>query len=222
MMKRNLYSWLLAVFLFAGPCLTQGHAQGNSQKVSEGVTTTEVTTPDGTREITIHIASASLQQPHHDIWSHSGYSPGHNSVIAPAITLALGQKMDLKIDVEKDKPDYSQCFFLNKDHNNLSLFTIEYGSDNMLPDDTHLSPRAEPFTDDPRSRWFSWWSSYYQSWTAKNKGTTMLILNGILGETDTDVGLEDDDSVVSFRWTGSLKVPVTVVAGENTSENVVE
>ena len=228
-MKRNhFYSYLLAASLLAGPFLMQGHAQNNSQEVSEGVTTTEVTTPDGTREITIHIASASLQQPHkpHGFWDD--YKPGHNNFVAPAVTLSVGQKMDLKIDIEKDQTDYSQCFFLNKANNDLSLFTIKYGRDNMYPDSmhpdsTHLSARAELFTDDVRSRWFSNWSSYYQSWTAKTEGNTVLLLNGIMGEPGVTGGETDDEyPCVVFCWTGTLVVPVTVIGAENKSENAVE
>ncbi len=220
-MKRNLSSWLLAASLLAGPYLMQGHAQNNSQEVSEGVTTTEVTTPDGTREITIHIAAASLQEPQKPHSFFSVYKLGHNNFVAPTITLSLNQKMDLKVDVEKDQADHSQCFFLDKADSDLSLFTIKYGRDNMVPDSTHFSQREEPFTDDPRSDWFSNWSSYYQSWTAKAEGNAVLRLNGILGQPHIG-GLEAGDRVILFDWTGTLKVPVTVVAGESKNENASE
>ena len=246
-MKKSLLNLSLLFFLFAGRFLIQGHAQddeqnfipsnlqaslASSEKFSDGVTTTEIKREDGIREITIHIATASLDPPSLDYNPGSFfvpllYKPGRNDLVAPTVTLSVGQKMDLKMDVEKDTPEYSQLFTFDniKNKEKLSLFTITFENANEISrypcHRCYFSPIEEPFTDFYDDLLLSLWCDYYKLWLAKKEGKVKLIFHGILSE-HVHLARESASDGMCYRWQGLLKVPVIIVAEEKGSGSGVD
>ena len=191
----NLKSFFFAALLLvAGPCLMQLSAQD----VSSGVTLMEATQSDGTVVETIHIS----QLPSAEYTTVAGCQliAGYDTLMAPPITLRLGEKMILKID---PSDLYDPYFYFQKQYS--ATLTVE-GPETVLSseeDDGPLAPElsswlsCHSWAQEPYDHECS--ECYYQDWLTMKKGAVVLIFNG---------GTKTVDSCYKPI---KLNVPVTVI-----------
>ena len=171
--KIKLRPIFFGAFLVACLCMMQGEAQ----EISEGVTRTETTRADGTLVETLHLSQ--LPSVKYNVVNGCQFIAEYNTVVAPPITLRLGQKMILKID-----PSYLyQPYFYFKKQEVLTL-TQEGGRwiPSYKEQDAPLLPELsswlscfswsqEPY-DNPYSE------LYYQDWQTTTKGSVVLTFEG--------------------------------------------
>lgn len=163
----------LGILLMAGSCMLQGQ----TQEISEGVTLTETTQAGGTLVETVHISQLPLAK--YTMVRGCLLIAGYDTLIAPSITLALGQKMILKID---PSDLYDPYFYFKKQE----MLTLTREGSSWVP----AYKEQDMPLDYELSSWlscFSWSQEpydnrdselYYQDWLTTTKGSVVLTFKG--------------------------------------------
>jgi len=191
-MKTTKIFLLLAVFFSVNLFLMQGYAQDIPQTPasSDGVTITEKTQADGTLIETIQI-SKTPDLKYHGMFDFEGYLP---DIIAPTITLSLGQKMILNLCPESDQSySYYHFFYFDPKKNNLSVVTPERGDASLLKREW----MTEPFVSGSCME-------YCKIWTTEKTGSDVLSLR---------TTVTYNAGMVQNWWTYkmNLEIPIVVV-----------
>lgn len=172
----------------------QGYAQDFPQPPgiltsSDGVTITETTQADGTLIETIQI-NKTPNLKYRGMLDFKGYLP---DIVAPTITLSLGQEMILHV-CPQDNGDCSYSFFyFDQKKNDLSVISPEIG-------ETSLLKRAwvtEPFISGS-------WMQYCKIWKTEKTGSDELSLTTTV--TDNSGQIQN-----YWKYKMRLQVPITVV-----------
>jgi hypothetical protein len=193
-MKTTTSFFLVAVLFSVSFFLMQGYAHDVPQApaasiVSNGVTIAEETQGDGTLMETVQITKTPNFE-YHGVFDFIGCLP---DIVAPTITLSLGQKMVLNIHPQNSSvEDYADCFYFDQKKNDLSVVRPEIGTASFL----ERIWMEQPFV--PHS-----WVKYYKIWTAEKTGSVVLLFVTTFTYGNANSGY--------WHYKLRLQLPVTVV-----------